>query len=249
MHYVEIEEAIAKPGLRLVLTPHVPGPFGEAAKAILHVKKIPYLPVRQPTEQQDRRALMSWTRQTSAPVAMYEDERPRSGWAEILFLAERLAPAPRLVPVDPFERALMFGLSHELCGEHGLAWTRRLQMLPRGMKREPETMAWKYGLEDEAAVERAPARANEILAMLAAQLERQRAAGSRFFVGGALTALDLYWACFSNMVAPMPPERSPMPDFLRGIYGGAPGVRTPAPILLEHRDFVFDEYLELPQDF
>jgi hypothetical protein len=33
MHYVEIEDAIAKPGLRLVLTPHVPGPYGEAAKA------------------------------------------------------------------------------------------------------------------------------------------------------------------------------------------------------------------------
>jgi glutathione S-transferase len=248
MDYLEIDEAIGRAGLRLVLTPQVPGPYGEAAKAILHVKQIPYVPVRQPGEHEDREALLRWTRQTSAPVAMYRDERPRSGWAEILFLAERLEPSPRLVPVDPFDRALMLGLCHEICGEHGLGWTRRLQLLPRGVKGEPETMAWKYGLEDAAAIDRASARANEIVAMLAGQLERQRAAGSRFFLGGALTALDLYWACFSNMLSPLPPERSPMPGFMRKVYG-SPGVDPPAPILLEHRDFVFDEYLELPQDF
>ena len=248
MEYMEIDEAMGRPGLRLVLTPHVPGPYGEAAKAILHVKGIPYLPVRQPGEQEDRQALLRWTRQTSAPVAMYEDERPRSGWAEILFLAERLVPSPRLVPADPFDRALMLGLSHEICGEHGLGWTRRLQLLPRGVKGKPETMIWKYGLEDEAAIDNASARTEEIVALLAGQLERQRAAGSRFFIGRALTALDLYWACFSNMLAPMPPERSPMPDFMRRFYT-TPGAEAPAPILLEHRDFVFDEYLELPQDF
>ena len=248
MDYIEIDEAIGRPGLRLVLTPHVPGPYGEAAKAIFHVKKIPYVPVRQPGEQEDREALLRWTRQTSAPAAMYEDERPRSGWAEILFLAERLEPSPRLVPTDPFDRALMLGLCHEICGEHGLAWTRRLQLLPRGVKGAPETMLWKYGLEDEAAIDNASARANEIVALLAGQLERQRAAGSRFFIGDALTALDLYWACFSNMLAPLPPERSPMPEFMRKFYGTR-GVEAPAPILLEHRDLVFEEYLELPQDF
>lgn len=248
MDYIEIDEAIGRPGLRLVLTPHVPGPYGEAAKAILHVKRIPYVPVRQPGEQEDRTALLRWTRQTSAPVAMYEDERPRSGWTEILFLAERLEPSPRLLPIDPFDRALMLGLCHEICGEHGLGWTRRLQLLPRGVQGEPETMLWKYGLEDEAAIDNASARANEIVALLGGQLERQRRAGSRFFIGDALTALDLYWACFSNMLAPLPPERSPMPDFMRRFYC-TPGVDEPAPILLEHRDCVFEEYLELPQDF
>jgi glutathione S-transferase len=248
MDYIEIDEAIGRAGLRLVLTPQVPGPYGEAAKAIFQVKKIPYIPVRQPGEQEDREALLRWTRQTSAPVAIYEDERPRSGWAEILFLAERLEPTPRLVPADPLDRALMLGLCHEICGEHGLGWTRRLQILPRGVKGERETMIWKYGLEDAAAIDNASARANEIVEMLAGQLERQRGAGSRFFIGGVLTALDLYWACFSNMLAPMPSERSPMPGFMRKVYS-TPGVEPPAPILLEHRDFVFEEYLELPQDF
>ena len=128
MQYTEIGEAIGRGGLRLVLTAGVPGPWGESAKGIFRVKKIPYLAVRQNAGQHDEE-LLGWTRQTSAPVAMYEDERPRSGWAEILFLAERLQPVPALLPRDPAERALALGLAHEICGEHGLGWTRRLMLL------------------------------------------------------------------------------------------------------------------------
>ena len=109
MDYIDVEEAIAKSGLRLVLTEKVPGPWGEASKGILSVRKIPYTPVRQRAGQVDE-ALRAWTGQISAPVAMYEDERPRSGWAEILLLAERLEPSPRLIPEDPRERAIMLGL-------------------------------------------------------------------------------------------------------------------------------------------
>ena len=46
-HYLSVEEAISLKGLRLVLTRGVPGPWGEAAKAILHVKNIPYVRVAQ----------------------------------------------------------------------------------------------------------------------------------------------------------------------------------------------------------
>ena len=49
--------------------------------------------------------------------------------AEILLLAERLAPTPSLLPADPAVRALAFGLAHEICGEAGLGWSRRLQMV------------------------------------------------------------------------------------------------------------------------
>ena len=41
-NYLSVEAAIPLTGLRLVLTRGVPGPWGEAAKAILHVKQIPY---------------------------------------------------------------------------------------------------------------------------------------------------------------------------------------------------------------
>jgi glutathione S-transferase len=250
VEYLEVDEAMERRGLRLVLTAGVPGPWGEAAKGIFHVKEIPYLPVRQTAGARDEK-LLAWTRQTSAPVAMYEQERPRSGWAEILFLAERLASLPALLPADPRERALALGLAHEICGEHGFGWTRRLMLL-RDMPLEPDTMPWKYGCDDAAALARAPERACEILALLSDQLRRQQEAGSRYLVGDRLSAVDVYWATFSNLVVPLPPEQSPMPDWIRPVYGNwddMPGTKPVDPALVAHRDFVFQEHLGLPQDF
>ena len=198
----------------------------------------------------ERELLLRWTRQTSAPVAMYETERPRASWAEIVFLAERLQPNPRLVPADPLERALMLGLCFEICGEHGFGWSRRLLIMPPDKKSEHDSMPWKYGLEDADAIRGAAERVNQILALLAKTLRDQHAAGRRFFVGDALTALDIYWTTFSIMVAPLPHELSPMQPWLREVYeAGAPGLDPPDPILVEHRDFVFERYLGLPQEF
>ena len=249
MDYIEVEEARNLPGLRLILTPRVPGPWGEAAKALLYVKKIPYTPVRQPPENEDRTALIDWTRQTSAPVAIYESERPRSGWAEILFLAERLAPQPSPLPADSFERTVALGLCHEICGEQGFGWSRRLQFLPTDKTDVPDTMPWKYGLDEAAVVARAPARMAEIQALLAGQLQRQREQGRRFFVGDSLSAVDVYWACFSNMLVPLSEQQSPMPSWIRKLYGDLRGCEPPAESLVAHRDFIFEEYLELPQRF
>ena len=114
---------------------------------------------------------------------------------------------------------------------------------------EPETMPWKYGTEDTVAIERSPERVGELLALLAGQLERQRESGRSFFVGEYLTALDLYWACFSNMVAPLPPEQSAMPDWIRRLYEDLGGTPRPPAGLIAHRDRIFREFLPLPQDF
>ena len=105
IEYIEVADAIGRDGLRLVLTTGVPGPWGESAKGVFTVKSIDYVSVRQTAMTVDP-VLMEWTRQSSAPVAIYDAERPRSGWAEILFLAERLQPDPCLIPEDPRERAL-----------------------------------------------------------------------------------------------------------------------------------------------
>jgi hypothetical protein len=250
MQYVEVADAIGMPGLRLVLTPGLPGPWGEAAKAVFGVKKIAYTPVRQPPEG-ERDALRDWTQQLAAPVAMYEDERARSGWAEILFLAERLAPQPRLVPEDPRDRALMLGLSFEICGEQGLGWSRRLGLLPAGPKPETDSMPWRYGLAEQERVAQAHVRVNEILQLLANQLRGEREAGRDFFVGGTLSALDLYWATFSNLISPLPHEKNPMPEWLRPIYDASskPEIDAPDALLLEHRDRIFAEHIGLPLDF
>ena len=92
---VPIEAARALPGLRLLVIQGVPSPWSQAAKALLRVKQIPYTLVhRLPSDPPG--ALEGWTGQSSFPAAMYESERPRTGWAEILLLAERLAPSPRI---------------------------------------------------------------------------------------------------------------------------------------------------------
>jgi hypothetical protein len=156
--YVGVEEAIKRPGLRMVVVGDVPSPWGEAAKGILHIKGIEWVAVRL---SYDNEALKEWAGQRSGPVAIYNNERPRSGWAEILRLAERLAPTPSLLPANPAERALVFGLAHEICGEDGLSWSRRLQLVHAGLQHaggfpEPVSkyLGRKYGYSPAAGAAR-----------------------------------------------------------------------------------------------
>lgn len=253
MDYIDIEEARARSGLRLVLTAGVPGPWSEAAKYLFHVKGITYTPVRQVPGRSDA-ALAAWTAQTSAPVALLDDERPRSGWADILALAERLAPKPALVPTELQDRVRMFGLLNELAGEQGFGWQRRLTLLKpaldAGAGGVAALLADRYGYAPEAAAA-APSRVADILRAFAAQLETQRAAGSEYLVGAELSALDLYWAAFAAMIEPLPPDLCPMPEPLRAGYTmREPELRALVPpALLEHRDRIYRRWLELPLDF
>ena len=136
--YVSVEEAIKRQGLRMVVVGGVPSPWGEAAKGILHIKGIDWVAVRL---VYDSEPLRQWAGQRSGPVAVYDNEAPRAGWAEILLLAERLAPTPSLLPADPAERALVFGLAHEICGQDGLGWARRLQLIHAGLQNAGEHAA------------------------------------------------------------------------------------------------------------
>jgi glutathione S-transferase len=258
VQYLSVAEAIARPGLRLALTRGVPGPWGEAAKAILHVKRIPYAAVAQEAGGDDA-ALVRWTGAANAPTAVWNDEPARSERNAILLLAERLAPEPALLPRDPGERALCLGLSHAIAGELGFGWCRRLMMLDAMMraKQLPEAaralrdrLAWRYGWDETAAAE-APARAAEVLGLLARRLHAQAARGSRYLIGEALSAADLYWATFAALVRPLPHDVCPMPPQTRAVYESKhPAVEAALePILLAHRDFVYERHLPLPLDF
>jgi glutathione S-transferase len=249
--YVSVEEAMQRGGLRMVVVGGIPSPWGEAAKGILHIKGIEWVAVRL---VYDSEPLKEWAGQRSGPVAIYEKERPRAGWDEILLLAERLAPAPSLLPKDAAERALMFGLAHEICGEAGLAWSRRLQLVHAGLQKaggfpEPvaKYLAKKYGYSAEAAAT-AGARVAELMGMLAARLKAQRAAGSRYYVGGSLTAVDVYAATAMAMFAPLPPEQCAMEGGTRAAFRTLDAQTQAAldPILLQHRDMMYSEHLELP---
>ena len=112
MQYLSAAQARHLPGLRLVLTAHMPGPWGEAAKAVLKVRKVHFLPVEQRAMEKNE-DLFAWTGLRNAPIAVLDDEPPQSTWHEILLLAERLGSGPSLIPADPLERALTLGYATE----------------------------------------------------------------------------------------------------------------------------------------
>ena len=249
--YVSVEDAIGRGGLRMVVVGDVPSPWGEAAKGILHIKDLPWAAVRL---AYDSDALKDWAGQRSGPVAIYDHERPRSGWADILLLAERLARVPSLLPADAAERALVFGLAHEICGEAGLGWSRRLQLVHAGLhnaggfsERVAKYVGKKYGYAAEVGAA-AGTRVAQLLRMLGARLNAQRAAGSRYFVGDSLSAVDVYSATFMAMFRPLPPDQCPMDAASRAAFE----LRDPQvdaaldPVLIEHRDMMYTRHLELP---
>ena len=248
---VSISEAKKLPGLRLIVLQGLPSPWSQAAKGILHVKQVPYTLVHR-TADDPGDALEDWTGQASFPAAMFGDEPARTGWAEILLLAERLAPKPALIPADPERRALLFGLAHEIAGEMGLGWSARLQMIAGGMALDPPNpvsayLGDKYGYLPETAAQ-APGRVHDVLRMLATLLERSRKDGGPYLLGAELTALDIYWATFSNLIEPLGPDQMEMPAPMREMFTSSDPVAGEfmANGLRDHRDFIYREHLELP---
>ena len=268
LRYVSIAEARRLPGLRIVLGAYaVPGPWREACKGIFHVKRLPYVPVvtasagRSDLEfgkDDADRELREWSGQSSAPVVIWNDEAPRSNWIAQLHLAERLQPNPPLIPGSIADRVTMFGLANELCGENGLAWTKRIAILHANLEGRPDDpnrgfwlhVGGKYGYSREAGAA-APARIATILGALDEQLHRQRELGRRYLVGDRLSALDIYWAAFAGLMRPLAPELCPMATSFRALYDEKDPTVLAAlsPGLLAHRDFVYREHLELPVVF
>lgn len=254
MEYKTVAEAKNLPGLRLALTTGAPAPWSQSAKSILHVKNISYTPVAQQGGGANEE-LVAWTGHRNAPVAVYEDEPARTGWYEILLLAERLAPTPSLLPHKVADRALMIGLSNEICGEEGFAWQARHIMFDTTMKTQGDgfkksPMLSAYGYSAQKAKD-APAKIIPILEALSARLHAQKKAGSQYFFGDQLTALDLYWANMSQIIQPYPTAQNPMPDFVRQMWQavGAAVQSAIDPLLIAQRDFIFEKHLTLPLDF
>ena len=259
MEYLEPEVARHRKGLRLVLTAGVPGPWGEAAKSIFHLKGIDYLPVRQ-TAGETNPALIAWTGHANAPQAVLDAEPARTGWAEILLLAERLSKKTPLIPEDPHERALLFGLAFEICGEDGLGWHRRLQIMDPMLGRadlatnpQLETarvLGERYGYSREASA-RSSLRVRQILRLFSEQLAAQTRKGSEYLIGDRISAIDVYWSTFAPMLKPMPEALCPMPAQMRVAYETLPPeiAAEVDPALLAHRDRIYAKHLKLPVEF
>jgi glutathione S-transferase len=254
MQYKTVAEARDLPGLRLVLTQGMPGPWAEAAKAILGYKDIAFIPVAQKAGEANQE-LQDWTGQTTAPVALYNNEPVHYSWLDILLLAERLNPDPPLLPADLEQRALVVGLSREIAGERGLGWNRRLHMLaPMMCLDEPpemsQRMGTKYGWSPQEYAS-SGLRIRQCLEYFCTRLRQQAALGSAYLVGTEVTAVDFYLANFLGLFRPLPPAMNPMPDFLRRLYASpaAELESSLAPPLFEHRDMMYQQHIATPLQF
>lgn len=246
--YIEFEDAVAADGLRMTVVSQVPSPWGEAAKGIFHVKGLNWSAVRLDPMNRD---MTKWARDMSAPAVMNGKEPPRSGWEDILLLAERLSPEPSLLPPDPMDRALALGLAHEFCGENGLGWARRLHLTHLGLNGqggfvEPaaQYLAAKYGCsaEDGAA---AHGRVIELLTMFAGRLAAQQAKGQDYFFDCGMTAVDIYAATFAGLLQPLPEEVCAMRLATRVAFGTVDAeTMAAADGLLAHRDMMYERWLE-----
>jgi glutathione S-transferase len=228
----------------------IPSPWQEAAKGIFHVKGLECLYAAQAEDDMEE-AIVDWAGDSSIPVVAYHKEKLRTGWVEILMLAERLANEPRLIPEDAGQRAWMFGLAHEICGEMGIGWCMRLLMLRSGMDHSDDNalppgptarLAAKYGFNPRD-VAQAEARVVSVLGVLDQALD-----GGEYFLGSELTALDIYWATMANLITPLDPEKLPMASFMRGIYASKNEqiLKALTASLKVHQERIYDRHLELP---
>lgn len=249
MDYISVAEARGLPGLRLALSMGTPGPWGISARALFGIRNVPFLAVGQEVGGANE-DLVAWTGRRNAPVAVYEDEPAVDGWLEIVALAERLGSGPSLYPDDPVDRALAMGFSAEICGQGGFGWSRRLSMMgaaPAAPDSPMGVISRQYGIRSES-VDAAVTRVIGILQGLSAQLHRQRSAGSDYLVGPRLSACDVHWACFSLLIERLPPEHCALPPHLQDIFATMPPAMRAAidPILIEHRDRIWERHIGLP---
>ena len=209
MEYHPISEGRYTPGLRLVLTAHVPGPWGMAARSLFHYKNLEYLPLLQEPGGENSE-LQEWTGQASAPVAVYNNEAPCITTESIIFLAERLNPDKPLIPEDFRQRMEMFGIIREIAGIKGFGWSRRASMFHMNMQLAElaqsdmmQRMVHRYNYSADAAATAVEDGA-KILSQLEEHLKQQQKKGSDWFIGKDFTAADIYWTHFSMLLNPPP---------------------------------------------
>lgn len=252
--FITLDEASAmKTGTRVTFIPGIPALYAEALKNVCYVKGVPLIRVLHPMmgvdkeTGEDRQArLYELTSQSSIPTMFHNEERPRNVWIEQLALAEAIgAPGtPKLIPENFAQRAEVMGLCAVVLGEDGMVWNMRIL--------SDSQLAQKYGYS-EAASAAAPGKVAEVLKLIDRQLTAQEKNGSRYLVGGAVTAADVYWATMSMSVLVPPPEIMPLTQQNRGMlkYFAKNGqIPVIAEALTErigdHQRYILSTYCETP---
>lgn len=243
-HYVTTEQAQTAEGLRAIVVGGVPSPWGEAMKGIFHVKGLEwqavYLDQKDPSQGK-------WAGEVSAPVVFWKDEAPVVDAPGILNLAERLAPAPSLVP-QAHAQAIHDAVIR-FAGPGGLGWQRRLQQVHAGLNGEAgfhpkiaQYLGFKYGYTPEAG----QAAEDEVCRLLESFAEMLPEDG--YYFGDQLTAVDIYSAAFMALFAPLAEPDCAMHPATRAVFEQRSAAVNDAldPKLLKHRDRIHATYLELP---
>lgn len=250
---VDVETAKSGRGLRLVVLGDVPSPWSQAAKTLVELKQIPALLVKK---KYGDTTIQAWTGIANGPIALFDDEHARTGWAEILHLVERLQPERALIPKEPELRIALFGLGHELLGAGGLMWCARLFAIDaslesagaRGFLLPVATyLAERYGYTPGCGVA-AKVHALDILRVLQERLLHANEHDHAYLLGNELSALDVYLAAVLNAIAPLPSEQCPMHRAVRPafefIHSELHAALTPE--LLSFRDRIVAEHFQLP---
>ena len=128
--------------------------------------------------------------------------------------------------------------------EDGLVWNMRI--LNDG------ALSRKYGYS-EAASAAAPEKIVEIIALMDAYLEQQAERGSKYLVGDAVTAADIYWATMSMCVTATEPDIMPVTRQNQGMlkYFASNSKRPEIAEVLSHRitdhqRYILTTYCETP---
>ena len=227
----------------------VPSPWGEAAKGILYVKGLAWKAVRYNAMDKSQ---SDWAGYPNAPTLIHDDAVPINGWRNILECLEKLSNAPVLLPDRHRETCLE--VSDLFCGENGLGWHRRLQGVHAGLTGQggfaqpiAQYLGLKYGYSEEQ-MDVSVERMQIILHALVSRLKAQAATGSKYFVGESLTCVDIYNATFMSFFDPLPEDKCAMHPKTRAVFEQVFPETDHAvdPILLAHRDYIYEQYLELP---
>ena len=95
MRFVELEEARAAGGLRVVIATNVPSPWSQAALGLFDMKGLDYLAVRFRRSDEE---IKRWTGARNAPAVVFDDEPPRTRLGGDRHAAERLGGRCRSSP-------------------------------------------------------------------------------------------------------------------------------------------------------
>ena len=252
--FITLDEAAQMTeGVRITFVPGVQALYSEALKNICFVKEIPVIRTLHPLmgvdkeTGEDRQArLYELTSQTSLPTMFVDTERPRNVWIEQLAVAEQVGSetSPVLIPANVEHRITMFGLCAVVLGEDGLVWNVRI--LNDG------PLGRKYGYSEEASAA-APDKVAQIVALIDSRLEEQAARGSKYLVGDALTAADIYWATMSMIITDTPPDLMPVTQQNKGMLKFfASNSQVPeiagalSDRIAQHQRYILTTYCETP---